>query len=108
MVWRPTAKNSDRHVYLVRADDGQPFPWLVYAEHSPRRPVYYLNDKLIYREEAHPDGQSSVPYLRLLGSVIVPAEGFPTGAGDDIYYRVRRKPRPRPPMRVRRNPKAEM
>jgi hypothetical protein len=55
---------------------------------------YRLNGNLAYREFAHPEGPSSIPWLVMRGGRVYPAEGQPEVTTDTARYlveRIRRK-----------------
>jgi hypothetical protein len=67
---------------------------------------FVIENRLVYRTESHPDGQSSIPYLRMtrLGRLVMPAEGFPTGASDAAVFEAERFRKTKPGVRVSPNP----
>jgi hypothetical protein len=88
MAWHPVASNPDRRVYRVIGDPSQ-YPWRVVPSRTPSSPaIYYVNGDRVYRDSGHPDGPSSVPYMRLTRRWVFPGEGYAAASTDRPVYEV--------------------
>jgi hypothetical protein len=65
--------------WLRRDEDGLQRAYLGLVSQAPTgnsAPHYYLNGSRVFRDWGHPDGPSSIPYFRIRGHKVYPAEGF--------------------------------
>jgi hypothetical protein len=86
--------------YLGRLDDA--------PDMHTASPHFHVNGDRVYRDWAHREGPSSVPYFKIMARRLYPAEGHPAVATSKAFFRVSTRLEPRRGdggVRVARNPR---